>query len=82
MSDYILAAAFWFVASLAAAFVLGGLGFNIYAVIMIFSLVAAVATVAYEKAHPKESQTWKNVFRNWKNLRNMIMYANKNLILQ
>ena len=61
MSDYILVAVFWFVASLAAAFVLGGLGFNIYAVIMIFSLVAAVATVAYEKASKRITDLEKRV---------------------
>ena len=49
MFDYIIAVIFWFLASWGALMFVGNFIDNIYVMILLFSMVAAVATVAYGK---------------------------------
>ena len=53
MFDYIIAVVFWFLTSWGVLMFAGNFIDNIYVIILIFSLIAALATVAYGKITKK-----------------------------
>lgn len=73
MGEYIITFIFWFVGSWGALMVAGPLLDNIYVLILLFSLIAALATVAYGKL----SERLTNMERSIEELKEMLKDTKK-----
>ena len=71
MGEYIITFIFWFVGSWGALMVAGPFLDNIYVLILLFSLIAALATVAYGKL----SERLTNMERSIEELKEMLKEA-------